>query len=157
MAEFLRNVRGWSLGPDDRQRLDQLNVLVDDALGFAVFEAIEHAKRSLSAAPAAEVLFDYPPIDVRERLTRAEFESASSRATGAILRCLDETLGAAGVGAGDVELVCCTGGTAKVPRIAAEMRRRFGEGRVRDRKSFTSVVEGLAVHARSLARGEIAA
>lgn len=156
VAEFLRNVRGWSVGPSDRRSLDQLAVLVDDALGFAIFEAIERAKQRLSAVSEAEVVFDYAPIDIRERLTRAEFEAAAGRATSAILRCLDDTLAAAGVEPGDVELVCCTGGTAKVPRIAAEMRRRFGDDRVRDYKSFTSVVEGLAVHARSLARGEVA-
>lgn len=157
VAEFLRNVRGWSLGPDDRRTLDQLNVLVDDGLGFSIFEAIEDTKRALSSAPAAEVVFTYPSIDVREHVSRSQFETASARETDTILRRLDETLEAAGIKASDVDLVCCTGGTAKVPRIAAEMRRRFGEGRVRDRKSFTSVVEGLAVHARSLARGEIAA
>jgi len=154
VAEFLRNVRGWSLGPDDRDKLDQLRVLVDDGLGFAIFEVIEQGKRALSSADAADVVFSYPSIDVRERVTRAAFEAGSARETGKILGCLDETLAAAGVGADDVELVCCTGGTARVPRLASEIRRRFGEARVRDYKSFTAVVEGLAVHARQVARGE---
>jgi hypothetical chaperone protein len=157
VAEFLRNVRSWSVGPDDRQKLDQLGVLVDDALGFSVFEAIENGKRRLSEAGATEVAFAYPSIDFHERVTRDQFEAASERETSTILRCLDETLAAAGVAARDVEHVCCTGGTARVPRIAAEMRRRFGEGRVRDFKSFTSVALGLAVHARALARGEVLA
>jgi hypothetical chaperone protein len=151
VAEFLRNVRSWSVGPDDRDKLDQLSVLVDDGLGFSIFEVIEQAKRRLSSEAEAEVVFTYPSIDVRERVTREAFEAASERATSTILRCLDETVAAAGIDPEDVELVCCTGGTAKVPRIAAEMRRRFGEQRVRDFKSFTSVVEGLAVHARALA------
>ena len=129
-------------------------MLVDDALGFSLFEVIEGAKRTLSSAPVAEVDFDYPTIDVHERVTRDEFEDASQRETDAILACLDETLAAGGVAPGDVELVCCTGGTAKVPRIAAEMRRRFGDDRVKDWKSFHSVVEGLAVVAQSLARGD---
>jgi hypothetical chaperone protein len=157
VAEFLRNVRAWSLGPDDRDKLDQLTVLVDDAQGFSLFEVIEQAKRLLSSEREAEILFSYPGIDVRERLGRDAFEAATARETGAILRCLDETLAAAGIGADDVELVCCTGGTAKVPRLAAEIRRRFGDARVRDFKSFTSVVEGLAVHARALVRGETVA
>lgn len=157
VAEFLRNVRRWSVGAGDRQKLDQLQVLVDDALGFSLFEAIERAKHRLSAASEAEVVFAYPTIDVRERVTRAAFEEASDRETSAILRCLDETLAASGVAARDVDLVCCTGGTAKVPLLAAEIRRRFGDARVRDFKSFTSVVEGLALHARSFARGEVAA
>ena len=33
---------------------------------------------------------------------------------------------------------------------------RFGDDRVQDWKSFHSVVEGLAVHARQIARGEAA-
>lgn len=154
MAQFLRNVRGWSLGPGDREKMDQLATLVDDALGFSLFESIERAKRALSTDEESEVTFTYPTIDVHERVTRASFERASARATEAILGCLDATVAAAGITAGEVDLVCCTGGTAKVRRIAQAMRERFGEERVQDWKSFHSVVEGLAVHARSLARGE---
>jgi len=154
VAAFLRNIRSWSVGPDDREKLDQLRVLVDDAQGFSLFEVIERAKRALSTVTDADIVFTYPCIDVREHVTRAGFEAASRRETDTILRCLDETVGAAGVRAGDLDLVCCTGGTAKVPRIAGEMRARFGEERVRAWKSFHSVVEGLAVHARSLARGQ---
>lgn len=157
LASFLRDVRAWSLGPEDRRKLDQLAVLVEDGLGFSLFEAIEQAKRRLSSGDRADVLFDYPPIEVREPVTRAGFEAAAARDTGAILRRLDETLDAAGVAPSDVDLVCCTGGTARVPVLAAAMRHRFGEGKVRDHKGFTSVVEGLAVHARSLARGEVTA
>jgi hypothetical chaperone protein len=156
VADFLRNIRSWSVGREDKQKLDQLKTLVDDALGFSIFEVIERAKRTLSSAELAAVDFDYPTIAVHERLTRAEFEDGSRRETDAILACLDETLAAGGVAPTDVELVCCTGGTAKVPRIAREMRRRFGDDRVKDWKSFHSVVEGLAVVAQSLARGEVA-
>jgi hypothetical chaperone protein len=157
VAEFLRNVRSWSVGPDDREKLDQLRVLVDDALGFQLFEVIEQAKRALSTSTSAVISFTYPSIDVREHVTRAAFEDGARRETDAILRCLDDTVRAAGVTPRQVELVCCTGGTAKVPRIAAAIRERFGAERVRDWKSFHSVVEGLAMHARALARGEIEA
>jgi hypothetical chaperone protein len=158
VADFLRNIRSWSVGGEDKEKLDQLQVLVDDALGFSIFEVIERAKRTLSNAEVAEIEFVYPSgepsIDVHDRVTTREFEDASQRDTDAILNCLDETLSSAGVKTSDVELVCCTGGTAKVPRIAREMRRRFGDDRVQDWKSFHSVVEGLAVVAQSLARGE---
>ncbi|MBK7579297.1 MAG: Hsp70 family protein [Myxococcales bacterium] len=154
IAEFLRNVRSWSVGHDDRAKLEQLEVLVDDALGFTVFEVIEKAKRRLSSELETEVSFEYPSIALAEHLTRPEFDALSRQETDAILDCLDTTLDAAGVFAADIELVCCTGGTAKVTRIADEIRRRFGDARVKDWKNFHSVVEGLAVHARSIARGE---
>jgi hypothetical chaperone protein len=156
VVSFLRNVRSWSVGPEDKNKLDQLRILVEDAMGFQLFEHIERAKRALSQSDEAEVIFEYPGIDVRERVTRDEFDRGSERAIDAILGALDETVRNAGLQYQDVDLVCSTGGTAKVPRIAQAIRDRFGSDRVRDFKSFHSVVEGLALHAQAIARGEVA-
>jgi hypothetical chaperone protein len=54
----------------------------------------------------------------------------------------------------EIAVVCCTGGTAKVPRIAAEIRRRFPSARLEQFKGFHSVVEGLARASLELLRGE---
>ncbi|ABS25772.1 Hsp70 family protein [Anaeromyxobacter sp. Fw109-5] len=152
IASFLADVRRWSLSEEDRGRMDQLTVLVEDTQGFQLFEAIERAKRTLSARHASEIVFTYPGIEVREPVTRSGFEEASRREVDAILRCLDETVRAAGVEPGDIGVVCCTGGTAKVPRIAAEIRRRLRAARMEQFKGFHSVVEGLAREAREVAR-----
>ena len=61
---------------------------------------------------------------------------------------------AAGIAPGDVGVVCCTGGTARVPRIAAEVRRLLPSARLEQFKGFHSVVDGLAREARALERGE---
>ena len=150
---FLRNIRAWSLGPDDTRRIDQLFTLIEDGLGFQVFEAIERAKRALSTEAAAELVFEYPTIEIRETLTRADFELASARAVSAILARLDATLASASLSPADIDVVCCTGGTAKVPVLASAMSSRFPRARVEEFKSFHSIVEGLALHARELARG----
>lgn len=153
IASFLADVRRWSLSEEDRGRMDQLTVLVEDTQGFQLFEAIERAKRTLSARQASEIVFTYPGIEVREPVTRPGFEEASRREVDAILRCLDDTVRAAGVEPADIGVVCCTGGTAKVPRIAAEIRRRLRAARMEQFKGFHSVVEGLAREAREVARG----
>jgi hypothetical chaperone protein len=152
VASFLADVRRWSLSDDDRRRMDQLTVLVDDTQGFQLFEAIEEAKRQLSTVEDAEIVFSPPGIEVREPVTRAGFEEASRREVDAILRCLDETVRAAGVAPADIGVVCCTGGTAKVPRLAAEIRRRLPGARTEQFKGFHSVVEGLAREALALER-----
>jgi hypothetical chaperone protein len=152
IAEFLRNVRGWSLREGDRAKLDQLATLVDDGLGFQIFEAIERAKRTLSVEPVAEMQFEYPGIDVHERIERPSFEGASARAVGAILRCLDETVAASGVSPADIDVVCCTGGTARVPQLASAIAARFGREKMRDFRTFHSVVQGLAHHAQQTAQ-----
>jgi hypothetical chaperone protein len=150
VAEFLRNVASWSLGPDDRHCLDQLSTLVDDALGFQLFEQIERTKRSLSIAADAVCSFHYPSIEVDEPVTRTGFESASEKAVLSILETLDDTVLRSGMDPAEVSLVCCTGGTAKVPRIANEIRKRFPNARVSEFQSFHSVVNGLARHAQTL-------
>jgi hypothetical chaperone protein len=151
VAEFLRNVRGWSLGGDDREKLDQLTTLVDDALGFQLFEAIESGKKALSTHASTSIQFSYPEIEVSEAVTREGFEGSAATATRAILASLDATLQASGLPANAIDVVCCTGGTAKVPRIAAELAHRFGADKIRQFSSFHAVVTGLARHAQALA------
>ncbi|MGC3999505.1 MAG: Hsp70 family protein [Anaeromyxobacter sp.] len=153
VAAFLADVRRWSLSREDRRRMDQLTVLVEDGLGFQLFEAIEQGKRTLSTRRSAEVRFSHPGIEVAEPVTRDGFEEASAREVERILACLDETVRAAGVTPAQITVVCCTGGTAKVPRIAAEIRRRLPSARMEQFKSFHSVVQGLAEEARTLERG----
>lgn len=154
VASFLAEVRQWALSDEDRRRLDQLTTLVDDVLGFSLFEAIEQAKRTLSTRLEAEVRFSHPGIEVHEPVTRAGFEAASAREVDRILACLDATLAAAGVDPAAIGVVCSTGGTAKVPRIAAGLRQRLPAARLEQFKGFHSVVEGLALEAQAVDRGE---
>ncbi len=148
---FLEDVKAWSLGPDDRRRMDQLLTLVEDSLAFQVFEAIEQAKRALSERPATEVVFDYPTIHIREPVSREDFDAAAEKPMAAILATLDRTLEASGLSPSEIDVVCCTGGTAKVPFIARAIEQRFGAQKVRKLRSFHSVVQGLAERARQFA------
>ncbi|MBK9519644.1 MAG: Hsp70 family protein [Anaeromyxobacter sp.] len=152
VASFLADVRRWALSEEDRRRMDQLTVLVEDTQGFQLFEAIEQAKRTLSTGLEAEVTFSYPGIEVTEPVTRAGFEEASGREVDQILRCLDATVRAAGVAPDEIGVVCSTGGTARVPRLAAELRARLPAARLEQFKGFHSVVEGLALEAQAIAR-----
>jgi hypothetical chaperone protein len=151
---FLRNVRDWALGPEDQRRMDQLLTLIDDRLGFAVFEAIENAKRELSSAETTRVRFSYPTIEIDEPISRAGFGASSRDKTAAILAELDATLARAGLAARAIDIVCCTGGTARVPALTAALAERFGQGKLTEHRSFHSVIQGLAEHARSVLRGE---
>lgn len=148
---FLRDVKAWSLGSEDRQRMDHLLCLVEDSLAFRLFEEIERSKCALSGEAATEFRFDYPSMHIRERIAREEFEAGSERQIDAILGALDRTVADAGLSFDDIDVVCCTGGTARVPALRRGIERRFGEGKVRQLRSFHSVVQGLAERARSIA------
>jgi hypothetical chaperone protein len=147
---FLRNVKDWSLGPADERALDQLLTFVEDRLGFQVFEVIERTKRTLSERASATFEFEYPTIDIAEPIARSAFEESSRRATELIVAELDATLARAELTPQRIDVVCCTGGTARLPAVEDALAVRFGRGKLTQFANFHSVILGLSEHARGL-------
>jgi hypothetical chaperone protein len=145
--EFLQRVKTWSLGGEDERVMEQLRVLLENQLGFSLFESIEQAKRRLSDKEKTEIVFEYPEIRVREAVTRKEFWEDAQTELSKIFMALDETLARAGVEAKDIDRVCCTGGTAKALVVREELLKRFEESRLDNFRNFTSIVEGLSERA----------
>jgi len=148
---FLRNLSRWSVGPRDKQSIEQLLTFVEDRLGFRVFEVIEHTKRQLSEHEQAQFSFRYPTVEVDEIISRAGFEVSSARATAAIVRELDATLERAHVTPHQVDVVCCTGGTARIPAVERALAARLGADKLTQFRHFHSVISGLGEYARALA------
>jgi len=147
---FLRDVQAWALSEDDKRCIEQLFVFVEDALGFQVFEAIETAKRELSTATATELCFDYPGVSFSEPLDRTRFAHSSARQVDSILAALDATVQDAQVRPEDIDIVCCTGGTAHVKAIGDALAARFGHGKLSRFAHFHSVIRGLTEQAQAL-------
>jgi hypothetical chaperone protein len=145
---FLRGVRSGSASDEDKLHVDQLTTLIEDGLGFQLFEAIEQEKRELSSERVATFRFEYPGIEIVESFTRERFEAASSRVSTSILGRLDEVLLRAGIAPSDIDRVCSTGGTAKVPVIKHGLETRFGANKLEALSSFHAVIQGLAERAR---------
>jgi hypothetical chaperone protein len=148
VLDFLRGVRAGSASDEDKRHVDQLLCLIEDSLGFQIFEAIEQQKRQLSSHESAEFHFEYPGIDIHESMTRGRFEAASSRVSDGILDRLDRVLARSGIAAGEIDRVCSTGGTAKVPVIRRGLEARFGAHKLLALSSFHAVIQGLAERAR---------
>lgn len=145
---FLRNVQRWSKSEHDRQMIDQLFTLVEDSLGFAVFEEIEKTKRALSNQEEAEFRFEYPTISAHQLVGRDRFESGATPQVRRILDTLHDVVARAGVAPADVDLVCCTGGTSRVPMIAEAIAECFGRDKMQEMKNLHSVIGGLAIRAQ---------
>ena len=150
--EFFRNVRQWSLGGDDKEKMERLFTLLNDQLGFPLFEKIELTKRALSSADSSVFEFMYPDVEITEKIFRSEFESYCSGAFDSVTRSLDETLRAAQVKPGSIDRVLCTGGTARVPWIRQSLIARFGKEKLFDLDPFRGVAQGLMQRALEVAR-----
>jgi hypothetical chaperone protein len=151
ITQTLRDVRAGCVDPAQRLAVERLIGIVDDALGFALFEATEATKCELSTQSSAPFRFSYPGIEIDEWVARARFEAASERVVQRIAECLESTLRASGLNVEQIDLVCLTGGTARVPRINEWLSDRFGQQRLRRLKGLHSVVGGLAHQARLVA------
>lgn len=147
----LTGIRSGLLDAGDRPRLERFFALVEDGLGFALYEAVEGAKRRLSDADETELVVEEPSLAFSDRATREGLERASERALSAIVSALDKTVEQSGLAPEAIDIVCLTGGTSRMPLAVQALTARLPRAQVRRLKSFHSVALGLARHARSLA------
>lgn len=141
--EFIRQARQGARSPEDRAALDRLSLLIEDQQIFPFFESIESTKRALTEQDEAWFDFDYPGLELRESIRRSEFEGWAGEVREKIFASLNECLRQANVVAEDVDLVCLTGGSAKVPLIREQLVRVFGSTKLQTQSHFHSVLSGL--------------
>lgn len=147
------DIRAGLVDPADRPRLDRFVAVVEDGVGFALYDAVEGAKRRLSEAPRTSIDLDYPGAELSVPVSRERLDEVAARPLERIIRSLDEVVGAAGLRPDDIEIVCLTGGTSRMPLVEAALRARLPRAGFRRLRSFHSVVQGLAQRARQIAEG----
>jgi hypothetical chaperone protein len=147
------DIRAGALDDAGRAALRRLSVVIEDGVGFGLYDSVEAAKRTLSDDDRSRIVFDYPGVELDVPVSRAAFEDAASSPVERMLDALDTTLRSAGVSANDVDIACLTGGTSRVPMVEASIRTRLPRAAVRHLSTFHSVVHGLARRAEEVARG----
>ena len=138
-----------------KHQLEALLALVSGNYGLKMFDIVEGAKRVLSEKRGAEIALEGPDFNVREFVTRGEFEGLIRGETRAIERHLLETVTASGLRPEQIDIVIRTGGSALIPVFHEMLGRHFGEAKVRTIDTFSSVTAGLGIIGRRLEQGEI--
>ncbi|WP_374689004.1 Hsp70 family protein [Promineifilum sp.] len=138
-----------------RHQIEALLALVSSNYSLKLFDVAEGAKRALSDKRGAELYLDGPGFNVREFVTRSEFEGIIRGETRAIERHLEETVRQSGLLPEQIDTVIRTGGSALIPAFHEMLGRHFGEARVRSLDTFSSVTAGLGVIAHRLEHGEV--
>ena len=144
---FLEELKKWSTGEDDQVKLDRLFTLLDDQLGFSIFEAIERVKRALSTSDEGRFEFNYPTVELDDLIRRTEFEEYTKSKVDQVMSTLDATVKDTGLRFSEIDLVCCTGGTAQVPALSDALTSRFGAEKIIHHHHYHGVIEGLAKRA----------
>ena len=149
---LLKDAQRWSLNPDDGKRMDRLFTLAEEHLGYALFRAIELCKIDFSTKSSSQFEFPHPGIELSETIQNKDFQTNSEAVVERIVKSLDATVASSGLSYAQIDVVCCTGGTARIPALNARLTERFGAGKLQQFKNFHSVVGGLAEKALLIAR-----
>jgi hypothetical chaperone protein len=142
--QLLLDLRREAVAPE---KLDALVRIVDQDLGFALYRAVEKAKRELSERESTRLRLDHDVITLDAELARVEFEAWIAEELAQIAACVDGLLARTGLAPAQVDRVFMTGGSAFVPAVRKLFEARFGAEKLRGGQELTSVASGLALRA----------
>lgn len=143
--ELLKQLHHQALAPE---KLAALIDLVDHDLGYRLYQSTEAAKCALSDSASAQFHFsEAAHVDIEKNVARSEFEAWIDPELRQIASCVDRLLATCSVAANDIDAVFMTGGSSFVPAVRRIFERKFPQAPLRAGQEFTSVAEGLALHA----------
>jgi hypothetical chaperone protein len=127
------------------ERLHNLMALIEDGLGYPLYQAVATTKAELSRADSTVLHFRHKGFAVERDITRQEFESWIAGDLAMLSATVDRVLQEAAMPARAIDRVFLTGGTAFVPAVRRLFEQRFGVEKLAGGGEFVSVAEGLAL------------
>ena len=146
----IEEVAAASTHPD---RLRTLIRLIEDELGYQLYQTVSTVKAELSRSDTATLRFAHSGFAIERTIARHEFEAWIADDLRRIAATIDQALLRAGVRADEIDRVFLTGGTSFVPSVQALFTERFGTEKVSGGGEFVSVAEGLALIGRDRMAG----
>ncbi len=129
----------------DPVALGRMIAVIDNELGYPLYDAVGRLKRALSDAETAVFSFSGGGIEIEADVTRRDFEGWIAQDIARLEATVDRALANAGVGADEIDRVFLTGGSSLIPAIRRIFADRFGDDRIADGGELTSIAHGLAL------------
>lgn len=129
----------------DPAAIGRMITVIEQELGYALYDAVGKLKRRLSDAEGAHFHFESDDLRIEADVTRAQFEQWIAPDLHKIEATIDLALTKAGVAPQDIDRVFLTGGSSLIPAIRAMFEQRFGVERIARGGELTSIAHGLAL------------
>ncbi|MGF7151004.1 putative chaperone protein [Sphingomonas zeicaulis] len=129
----------------DSDAIGRMIAVIENELGYALYDAVGATKRALSSDTHAEFRFAGGGLDIAADVTRADFEGWIAEDLARIEATVDAALTRAGVAPGEIDRVFLTGGSSLIPAIRRIFQTRFGDDRIATGGELTSIAHGLAL------------
>jgi hypothetical chaperone protein len=138
--------RGIKYG-NDRAAFQALETLAAKNYGFALFQAIEQAKRELSQQVVSTIKLQLAETPLAVELSRAEFNGLIGEARAEVRSGIREVIAAAGLTPEQIDVVVATGGSSSIPAFQTLLRHEIPGAEIVISDLFGSVTGGLAIQA----------
>ena len=140
--EELARLKRSAVEPD---AIGRMIAVIEQELGYALYDAVGTLKRRLSDADTAPFHLDSDELRIEAEVTRAQFEQWIAPDLARIEATIDLALARAQVTPEAIDRVFLTGGSSLIPAIRAMFERRFGTERLARGGELTSIAHGLAL------------
>jgi hypothetical chaperone protein len=132
----------------DPEAIGRMIAVIEEEVGFQLYDAVAQVKRDLSSADTAKFHFHGAGLSIEAQVTRDMFEAWIAPDILRIEAVVDHALTAATIPPDAIDQVFLTGGSSLTPRIRKIFADRFGEERIASGGELTSIAHGLALIAQ---------
>ncbi|GEO01399.1 molecular chaperone DnaK [Novosphingobium sediminis] len=129
----------------DAEAIGRMIAVVENELGYGLYEAVGAVKRDLSSQTHAAFTFEGEGLSVSADVSRADFERWIAPDLAQLEAGVDRVLARAGMEPGQIDHVFLTGGSSLIPAVRRLFEQRFGESRIASGNELTSIAHGLAL------------
>lgn len=129
----------------DPAAIDRMIAVIENELGYGLYEAVGAVKRELSGEAHAAFAFEGEGLSVSAEVSRADFERWIAPDLAELEAGVDRVLARAGLAPDQIDHVFLTGGSSLIPAVRRLFKQRFGETRIASGDELTSIAHGLAL------------
>lgn len=127
-------------------RVRNLQILIEENLGYSLFKEIEKAKINISNEPVTDFRFEQSGIVLNETIEYQEFsETIISENLQKIMNYLEGFLKDKNINPKNIDAVFMTGGTSLLKTLHDAFADKFGNDKLKSGDNFHSVANGLAL------------
>ncbi|GAA4307789.1 Hsp70 family protein [Mucilaginibacter gynuensis] len=121
-----------------------LITLIENNLGYSVFQSIEKTKITLTSAEAAQFSYYKMDIAIDEEISLTDYGQVIAKDVDRIANCLEEFMVQNNIEPQNIDSLFLTGGTSMVGSIQKLFKTRFPHVNLNSGDNFKSVATGLA-------------
>jgi hypothetical chaperone protein len=129
----------------NNRKFKNLITLIENNLGYSVFQSIERTKITLTNKAEASLSYHQMGIEIEETISRSNYENIIAKDIGRIANYLEEFLQKNNIEARDIDSLFLTGGTSLVGGIQSLFKTTFPHVKLNSGDNFKSVAKGLAL------------